>query len=162
MSSLNHCFHHYSGRKAFLQSKAVLNDLGCQTLVSSNIEGGKEISVKIEKVPCSILSTDIFDRIYERGIVLQDGTIRKCFEEYINDIVVADELRNMLLIKESDNYDLYSEERELNFCSRSFNIFVLEIDDIPFFPTHKQHEQDFMYAVLNPLLKEITILHHVW
>ncbi|GIY80779.1 cilia- and flagella-associated protein 300 [Caerostris darwini] len=195
---------------AFLQSKAVLIDLGCQTSVSSNVEGGKEISVKIETVPCSILSTDIFDRIYERGIVLQDGTIRKCFEEYINDIVVADELRNMLLIKESDNYDLYSEKERAEFLFKIFqhiclggslnqyedsiNPYILTaktlykdvvcvrktgipkkitimskvfkvtafIEDIPFFPTQKQHEQDFMYAVLNPLLKEITILHHVW
>ncbi|GFS42360.1 cilia- and flagella-associated protein 300 [Trichonephila inaurata madagascariensis] len=106
-------------------SEEVLKDLGCVSIINSKSKSKKNISIEIETVPCTLLSTDIFDRIYDKGIVLQDGTVRKCFEEYVNDIVVADELRNMLLMEESDNYYLYEEIERKEFLFRIFQHFCL-------------------------------------
>ncbi|GFS88720.1 cilia- and flagella-associated protein 300 [Nephila pilipes] len=192
------------------RSEEVLQDLGCTSLINSKAKTEKQISIEIETVPCSLLSTDIFDRIYDRGIVLQDGTIRKCFEEYINDIVVADELRNMLLIEESDNYSLFKEEERAEFLFRIFQYFCLGgslnqyedniepyfltaktlykdlvcvrkagiqkkitimskvykitvFDDaVPIYPSKKSHQQDFAFVILNSMLNEVIIMHHIW
>lgn len=88
----------------------------CQTSTDSNTQ----LSIELEAIPCTILSMDFFDRIYENNITLPDGTIRKCFEEYVDDIVVADELRNMLLIEDSDKYTLYLENERDEFLFRMF------------------------------------------
>lgn len=76
-------------------------------------------TIEIEEVPCTVLSMEFFDKIYECGIILEDGTIRKCFEEYIDGIIVADELRNLLVVEESDNYAVFDAERE-EFLFRLF------------------------------------------
>lgn len=57
--------------------------------------GVKAKSVRVEDVSCSILSVDIFDRFYERQIVRESGSIKKCLDEYYEDILVSDELRKV-------------------------------------------------------------------
>lgn len=62
---------------------------------------------------------DFFDKIYECGIVEKDGTIRQCLPEYIDGLIVSDELRNMLMVEESDNYSLFGSGRD-EFIFRLF------------------------------------------
>lgn len=99
-----------------------MKDLECPLW---NTPKDKKTLIEIEEVPCTIMSTEFFDKISENGIVLPDGTIRKCFEEYVDDIVIADELRNMLLVEESDNYPLYTEKERAEFLFRIFKHFCL-------------------------------------
>lgn len=63
---------------------------------------------------------EFFDRIYDRRVVLEDGTIRKCFEEYIDGIMIADELRNLLLVEESENYEVFADDERDEFIFRLF------------------------------------------
>ena len=55
----------------------------------------------------------------DRGSYHSDGngSIRKCFEDVVDGITISDELRKMLLDRDSDHYDLYSpgERQELLF-----------------------------------------------
>ncbi|XP_035220083.1 cilia- and flagella-associated protein 300-like [Stegodyphus dumicola] len=189
------------------RSSDVLMSIGCKEFLDSD---GKDLAIEIEPVPCNILSMELFDRIYDNGIVISDGTIRKCFEDYVDDIVIADELRTMLLLEGSENYSLYSEDERKEFLFRIFQHFCLggnlnqyedniepyimiskalykdimcvrksgvpkkisiksEIfkvvcykDDVPVYPTSKQHYQDFAYIILNMPMKQVSVLHHIW
>ncbi|GFQ88613.1 cilia- and flagella-associated protein 300 [Trichonephila clavata] len=150
-------------------SEEVLKDLGCVSIINSKSKSKKIISMEIETVPCTLLSTDIFDRIYDRGIVLQDGTIRKCFEEYVNDIVIADELRNMLLMEESDNYYLYEEMERKEFLFRIFQHFCLggslnqyEDNIEPYFLMAKTLYKDLICVRKTGTQKKITIMSKVY
>ena len=51
--------------------------------------------VSVQDISCSLLSVDIFDRLHEKGIVREGGSIRKCLDQYFEDILISDELRNV-------------------------------------------------------------------
>ena len=55
----------------------------------------KPARIAVEDVNCTLLSVEIFDRIYEKGIVRESGSIRGCLDEYYEDIVISDELRKV-------------------------------------------------------------------
>jgi hypothetical protein len=52
---------------------------------------------------------ELFARLSERSIALGSGEIRKCLEEVVDGVVVADELRRALLCEESENFLLFDE-----------------------------------------------------
>ncbi|KAF8763148.1 Cilia- and flagella-associated protein 300 like protein [Argiope bruennichi] len=108
--------------KDLFHTDVVLKNLECQLWNNSK---DKKTWIEIEDIPCTILSTEFFDRIYKNEIVLHDGTIRKCFEEYMDDIVIADELRNILLVEESYNYPLYTDKERAEFLFLIFQHFCL-------------------------------------
>lgn len=54
----------------------------------------KAHTVKVEQVPCSVLSMAFFDRLY--GTIVRDsGALRKCFDEFYEDFTISDELRKV-------------------------------------------------------------------
>jgi hypothetical protein len=81
--------------------------------------------VEVQDVDCTLLSVDIFDRLYRGDIVRDNGEIRKCFDEYYEEIQISDELRKMLLIEDSDNYDLYTDKERNEFLFRLFKHLCL-------------------------------------
>ena len=52
--------------------------------------------VSVQSVPCTETTMRIFDRLYDSGIVRGEGRIKECMEEWIDDLVLADELRKVL------------------------------------------------------------------
>ncbi|KAI1903793.1 hypothetical protein AGOR_G00030870 [Albula goreensis] len=83
----------------------------------------KEVTrVTVELVPCTKLSVDMFDPLYSHGIVRPTGHITKCFHEYYADF---DELRQMLLIEDSENYGVISREDRQEFLFRLFQHICL-------------------------------------
>lgn len=78
-----------------------------------------------ELIPASILSMDFFDRLAKAGIVRQSGSIVKCYDEMYGDIMISDELRKMLLLDDSDNYEVYSEGDRAEFLFRIFKHICL-------------------------------------
>lgn len=52
-------------------------------------------SVKVEEIPCTVLSMEFFDRLKEYNIVRESGHISKCFDEYYEGIQISDELRKV-------------------------------------------------------------------
>ena len=63
--------------------------------------------------------TCIIQLLYS-GIVRQSGSIVKCYDEMYGDIMISDELRKMLLMDDSDNYDVFSEEDRSEFLFKIF------------------------------------------
>lgn len=60
-----------------------------------------------------------------KGIVRQSGSIVKCYDEMYGDIMISDELRKMLLLDDSDNYEVYSEGDRAEFLFRIFKHICL-------------------------------------
>lgn len=49
----------------------------------------------VEYVPCSVISMDFFDRLQQNNIVRENGSILKCFDDFVDGFVVSDELRKV-------------------------------------------------------------------
>lgn len=49
----------------------------------------------MELVPCTETTLSMFDKLVESGVVRENGRIRKCMEEYVGDLTIADELRKV-------------------------------------------------------------------
>ncbi|ESO07101.1 hypothetical protein HELRODRAFT_156718 [Helobdella robusta] len=87
---------------------------------------GQQIgSVSIEDVSTTKTSMTFFDRLQNDEVVRKSGNIIRCFEEYYDDMIIDDELRKMLLVEDSDNYDLYSKEDRKEFLFHIFKHFCL-------------------------------------
>lgn len=82
--------------------------------------GVKATKVNVEDVACTQLSVEIFDKLTDKNIVRESGHIRKCLDEYYEQIVISDELRKVLLLEESDNYEIYSDQERNEFIFRLF------------------------------------------
>lgn len=106
---------------AFMQDSNVINNL--KVLSSSDkwvSLGTKAKTVTAKQLPCSALSMSYFDKLYDDGIVKESGSIVKCFDEYHPDFTVSDELRKMLIMEDSDNYELYSAAEKDEFLFQLF------------------------------------------
>jgi hypothetical protein len=86
---------------------------------------------------------DFFDRLKENGsfltsiliyittylgitdIVRHDDSIVKCFDEYYDQLVISDELRKVLVLEESDNFPLYTQEDRNEFIFHLFRLLCL-------------------------------------
>ncbi|XP_001626154.2 cilia- and flagella-associated protein 300 [Nematostella vectensis] len=102
--------------KDFFEDQNVLSTL--QVVSSTNTWGSlgiKGAKYEAEQVPCTSTSMDFFDKLYSEGIVRESGNIRKCFDEYFEDFIISDELRKVLLLEDSENYDIFSEEERSEF-----------------------------------------------
>uniref|UniRef100_A0A7M4F954 Cilia- and flagella-associated protein 300 n=1 Tax=Crocodylus porosus TaxID=8502 RepID=A0A7M4F954_CROPO len=89
----------------------LINDLVC--LSGTNVK-----NIEATFVPCTQVSMSFFDRLYTEGVVRETGHIVKCYDEYYDDILISDELRKVLLLEDSDHFDLFSqsEREEFLFC----------------------------------------------
>ena len=58
----------------------------------------KAAKVSVDELACSVLSMTFFDRLFESGIVREQGHISKCFDEYFDDYTISDELRKVIYI----------------------------------------------------------------
>lgn len=74
----------------------------------------------IEIIKCSVTNMEFFDRIYQEGLVRQSGSICKCYDEQIEDFLISDELRKMVLSDESDFFDLFTENERQEFIFQIF------------------------------------------
>jgi len=55
----------------------------------------KVTGVELEAIPCTAVSMSMFEKLRDNGIVQENGYIKKCFEEYIENVCIADQLRNV-------------------------------------------------------------------
>ncbi len=109
---------------AFFASPTVLSNL---ELSSGGVLGQrKELEVaEMTPVPSTHLSMALFDRL--EGPVVREGSglLRKCFDDWVDDILISDELRQMLLVEDSESYLLYGEEEMEEFLFRLFGHLAL-------------------------------------
>ncbi|KAF6017970.1 C11orf70 [Bugula neritina] len=80
----------------------------------------KVTGVELEAIPCTAVSMSMFEKLRDNGIVQENGYIKKCFEEYIENVCIADQLRNVLLNEEADDYHIYNDSEREEFLFRLF------------------------------------------
>ncbi|OWK17864.1 hypothetical protein Celaphus_00008849, partial [Cervus elaphus hippelaphus] len=80
---------------------------------------GTEVK-KIEaiNVPCTQLSMSFFNRLYDEAIVRENGYIVKCLDCFCDPFLISDELRKVLLVEDSEKYEVFSQpdREEFLFC----------------------------------------------
>ncbi|NXC39311.1 CF300 protein, partial [Penelope pileata] len=126
--------------------------------------GSKVTKIEATVVPCTQTSMSFFDRLYSGGVVRETGHIVKCYDEYYDDIVISDELRKVLLLEDSDHYDLFSESDRKEFLFCLFKHFCIggalcQFEDVigPYLETTKAFYKDLVSVQKNPETKEISI-----
>ncbi|KAG5844317.1 cilia- and flagella-associated protein 300 isoform X1 [Anguilla anguilla] len=127
--------------------------------------GRKVTNVTVETVPCTKISVDMFDPLYSCGIVRPTGHITQCFHEYYADF---DELRKMLMIEDSENYEIISREDRQEFLFRLFKHLCLggelcQYEDIVthYIETTRLIYKDILSVQKDPETKEIKIVSTV-
>ncbi|XP_020651668.3 cilia- and flagella-associated protein 300 isoform X1 [Pogona vitticeps] len=142
----------------------LLSASGEWTTLDTNVR-----KVEAKSVLCTQVSMSFFDRLYSEGVVRENGNIVKCFDEYHNDILIGDELRKVLLLEDSDHYDLYSHTDREEFIFCVFKHLCLggalcqyEDDLGPYLETTKALYKDLVSVQKDPETKEINIISTVF
>ncbi|KAJ8031158.1 hypothetical protein HOLleu_27800 [Holothuria leucospilota] len=149
----------------FLQDPVVTSSL--QVITDSGSSGPVGISavkVEVTEIPCSITSMEFFDRLSTDGIVRDSGHIVKCFDDFYEDFTISDELRKMLLMENSDNYEIYSDKEREEFLFRLFQHICLggavcQYEDFiePYLKTTKMIYKDLVSVRKDPDTKELKV-----
>uniref|UniRef100_A0A8C6E6B4 Cilia- and flagella-associated protein 300 n=1 Tax=Moschus moschiferus TaxID=68415 RepID=A0A8C6E6B4_MOSMO len=80
---------------------------------------GTEVKkVEAINVPCTQLSMSFFNRLYDEAIVRDNGYIVKCLDSFCDPFLISDELRKVLLLEDSEKYEVFSQpdREEFLFC----------------------------------------------
>ncbi|XP_067943837.1 cilia- and flagella-associated protein 300-like isoform X3 [Watersipora subatra] len=194
------------------QASAVeIEPILCRTISMTMFTGvgARASAVEIESIPCSTISMTMFDKLSEKGVLQEGGYIRKCLEEYVENVCLADQLRNVLVNEDYEKYDIYSEEEreeflfrlfshlciggavcqyedmvgpylthtkhlykdlisvqkepgssDLHVVSQIYKIKALDSEQEVFFPDDKDHLNSFAYLVIDPVKRNVILLHH--
>ncbi|NXR14054.1 CF300 protein, partial [Semnornis frantzii] len=131
--------------------------------------GSKVTRVEATLVPCTQISMAFFDRLYSEGVVRETGHIVKCYDDCYDDILIADELRKVLLVEDSDHYDLFSQldRKEFLFCLFKHLCIggtLCQFEDVvgPYLETTKALYKDLVSVQKNPETKEIHVVSTVF
>ncbi|XP_066426774.1 cilia- and flagella-associated protein 300 isoform X1 [Molothrus aeneus] len=131
--------------------------------------GSKVTKIEATVVPCTQISMSFFDRLYSEGIVRETGTIVKCYDDYHDDILISDELRKVLLLEDSDHYDLFTQLDREEFLFCLFKHFCIggtlcQYEDVvdPYLETTKAFYKDLVSVQKNPETREIHIISTVF
>ncbi|XP_071590511.1 cilia- and flagella-associated protein 300 [Heliangelus exortis] len=129
----------------------------------------KVTKIEATVVPCTQISMSFFDRLYSEGVVRENGDIVKCYDDYYNDILISDELRKVLLLEDSEHYDLFSEmdRKEFLFCLFKHLCIggtLCQFEDViePYLETTKAFYKDLVSVQKDPETKEIRIISTVF
>eukprot|EP00744_Colponema_vietnamica_P010411 GILI01014710.1.p1 GENE.GILI01014710.1~~GILI01014710.1.p1 ORF type:complete len:260 (+),score=28.06 GILI01014710.1:71-850(+) len=107
--------------EAFLRD--FLNDAEFKSATQLGL--GDVTEVSFEELPATTLSMDFFDKLEECGVTSSTGYIKKCYEEEYEGISVTDKLRELLLVKESEQYDTFSSRERSEFLFHLFSRIVI-------------------------------------
>ncbi|XP_003219382.2 cilia- and flagella-associated protein 300 [Anolis carolinensis] len=142
----------------------LLSSSGQWTTLGTNVR-----KVEVQNILCTQVSMSFFDRLYCDGVVRENGNIVKCFDEYHEDILIADELRKVLLLEDSDHYDLFSQSDRDEFLFCLFKHLCIggalcqyEDELGPYLETTKALYKDLVSVQKGPETKEIKIISTVF
>ncbi|XP_032766807.1 cilia- and flagella-associated protein 300 isoform X1 [Rattus rattus] len=131
---------------------------------------GTEVK-KIEaiSVPCTQLSMSFFQRLYDENIVRESGHIVKCLDSFCDPFLISDELRKVLLMEDSEKYEVFSpvEREEFLFCLFKHLCLggsLCQYEDVlkPYLETAKLIYKDLVSVRKHPRTKEIQITSSVF
>lgn len=81
--------------------------------------------IKYNKLGTKSTSTDLFNPIYENGLCTRDGYVKKDYEDYYEEILIPDKLKQALLLEDSENYCVFNEETRNEFLFHIFRRLVI-------------------------------------
>lgn len=143
----------------FLNSKEVQATFSVPVKVAKTADAGAPAmqpfgvvtSCKMSEVTCKRTNFDIFDRLSSSGIVKESGRIQHTFETTVDDLLITDKLREMILVEDCENYSIYDEEERNDFLFRLFAHLVLgggmcqhEDEITPYFEATKKLYKDLL------------------
>jgi len=130
---------------------------------------GNVTRVRARDVPCGMTSLSLFDRLGDAGIVREGGSIQKCFDNYIDELQVADELCKALVDEESENYTLFDDEDRDEFLFRVFRHCCIgggmcQFEDYvePYLQTTKKVYKDMLAVRKNDETGKIEIVSQIF
>eukprot|EP00050_Salpingoeca_kvevrii_P022439 m.126514 g.126514 ORF g.126514 m.126514 type:complete len:396 (+) comp9707_c0_seq4:4276-5463(+) len=85
---------------------------------------GEVASVQHQRVPATATSMEFFDRLYECGALRANGQIVGCIPEYDGPLTFNQELQKVLLMQDSDHYDVFSADERNQLLFRLFTLLV--------------------------------------
>eukprot|EP00729_Bicosta_minor_P008173 gene8173-22696_t len=105
-------------------------------------EEGKCTKSDTEPLSCTATSMAFFDRLYECGAIRSNGSLVGCMPEYVEQFTINQELGKVMLLDDSDHYDIFSEEERSELLFKLFQHLTLggplnqyEDDIGPYFDT---------------------------
>ncbi|XP_028746809.1 cilia- and flagella-associated protein 300 [Peromyscus leucopus] len=131
---------------------------------------GTEVkNIEAINVPCTQLSMSFFQRLYDENIVRESGHIVKCLDSFCDPFLISDELRKVLLIEDSEKYEVFSPLERDEFLFRLFKHLCLggslcQHEDMlkPYLETAKLIYKDLVSVRKHPRTKEIQITSSVF
>mmetsp|Transcript_21982 Transcript_21982/g.52298 ORF Transcript_21982/g.52298 Transcript_21982/m.52298 type:complete len:181 (-) Transcript_21982:53-595(-) len=121
--------------------------------------------VTYRPLTAKITNMAFFDKLKDLGIVRETGHIRKCFDEYVDGLQISDELRKILIMEESEQYDEFSAEERSELIFHIFRRLVVggsmcQYEDFfePYAEATKKVYKDFVSVQKNPATKELQVV----
>ncbi|XP_059171136.1 cilia- and flagella-associated protein 300-like [Physella acuta] len=131
--------------------------------------GNKASSVEVQSIPCTVLTMAFFDKLLDGEIARESGDIKKCYDEYQEEITISDNLRQMLLNEDSDVYCQFNEKEREEFLFMLFShvciggrLCQFEDNVQPYLDVTKSLYKDLISVQKNPETKELSILSQVF
>ncbi|XP_056417520.1 cilia- and flagella-associated protein 300 [Hyla sarda] len=131
--------------------------------------GTKVTKIEATEIPCTHLSMSLFDRLSEENIVKESGYISKCLDEYVDDFIVSDELRKVLLLEDSEKYEIFSPSDRQEFIFLLFKHLCLggavcQFEDTvdPYLEMTKSMYKELLSVQKDPETKQIKIISSVF
>nr|VZI38926.1 unnamed protein product [Spirometra erinaceieuropaei] len=148
---------------AFFNDKNIRHAIETEVLLPGVIE-----SVEVTPVPCSLLTLDIFNRL-TGTVARENGIIKSCLDDTFESILISDELRKMLLIEDSENYCLFTEQERDEFLFRLFKHICIggelcqfENEINPYLDFVRSLYRDLISVQKDQASKELRIVSHVY
>nr|XP_005579499.1 PREDICTED: uncharacterized protein C11orf70 homolog [Macaca fascicularis] len=131
---------------------------------------GTEVKkIEATNVPCTQLSMSFFHRLYDGDIVRDSGHIVKCLDSFCDPFLISDELRRVLLVEDSEKYEIFSQPDREEFLFCLFKHLCLggalcQYEDVisPYLETAKLIYKDLVSVRKNPQTKKIQITSSVF
>ncbi|XP_036283597.2 cilia- and flagella-associated protein 300 [Pipistrellus kuhlii] len=155
---------------AFFKDPNVIPNLKLLSDSGQWITLGTEVK-KIEavNVPCTQLSMSFFKRLYNEDIVRDNGHIVKCLDSFCDPFQISDELRKVLLLEDSEKYEIFSQPDREEFLFCLFKHLCLggalcQYEDVinPYLETTKLIYKDLVSVRKHPQTKEIQITSFIF
>ncbi|XP_006834013.1 PREDICTED: uncharacterized protein C11orf70 homolog [Chrysochloris asiatica] len=158
-------------KRDFFKDSNVLSNL---KLLSDSSEQWITLGTEVKKVeainvPCTQLSMSFFNPLYDENIVRDSGHIVKCLDYFCDPFLISDELRKVLLLEDSEKYEVFSQLDREEFLFCLFKHLCLggslcQYEDVvnPYLETAKLIYKDLVSVRKNPQTKKIEITSSVY
>lgn len=93
--------------------------------LSSNLSKEEANAVSIEKLPCTVLNMGHFDFLETKGLVAENGYLRKCMNDRVAGVDIDTLVTDFLLNEESEYVDIVDQNQKQEFISQLFHLIFV-------------------------------------